>query len=225
MISESLYKKIIGYAAKRYLLLVGRYDTGNCMDVTHDVILDEKFDKDRWMALVDRYIYKQIDESKRIKYFYRIEDIIEVPPQKKIEEKLFCKNCQEFYPRYIFQYNNTLCGLCYRKINKERIKKNQKKHKEVHRVKYMLQSRAYHAENRDKCNQVAKEWKERNKDKVKEYTKRYAEENREKIKKYRSSDKYKEIQKKYRERNKEKLREKSRIYRLNKKLKDENNNS
>ena len=210
MLTESLYAGIVKYASYRHYSIRGSFNNSDSTDIAHDVIVDKEFTDQNWMSLVDRYIYKRVAEFKKIKYIPNY-DI--TPANREAEEKLFCKNCQEFYPRSIFGASHSFCGICYYKLNKERLLLNQKKHKAANREKYTSYSRLYYRRNKELCNRQSKKYKENNKEKIKEYSKKYYEENKEKIKEYRLSDRGRDCQKRYREENRDKIRKRSIEYR------------
>ena len=76
------------------------------------------------------------------------------------------------------------CKLClnkWRKDNKEKVNKNQKKYRENNKIKESKRKKKWYQNNKEKCSKTCKKWRLNNKDKTKVRMQKYYLKNKEKL--------------------------------------------
>lgn len=194
MITALDYAEILSYCKKRisFKNLNSKIDY---IDVAHNVIASDAFDLKQIYYLVDKYIYEELNFTKKHLFY---EEIKEVQTKSTPEPLLRCKICDNDFPYSYYECVKYICCKCYRHENRNRINANSRrsyfKNREKNKEKDREKCRQYRKNNKEKVSKYNKDYKLQNKDKIKEYNKRYQEENKEKIRAQRKE--YRERKKK-----------------------------
>lgn len=179
MITDSLYNEIIVYTKKFIYNKVGFSDKIDAVEIVHNLIVDDKFSKDNWRSLVQKY-YFEIIKDLRIEHV----DISDINHKviHKNEDIWRCEKCETDQPKSLFRLSWKLCDKCYRDGRKGKISEINRKSKKKNKEKYKLKEKQWRLENKEHISKYMKLYKFKNKSQISDRSKQYRDENKEKIK-------------------------------------------